>query len=273
VPDLVAFKAIVAELAALRTKLSDGLLGANKVVTSGVSLGVHPGLADATTANNVRQEMKVFLERHISGERLDAMAIMGLPARAPAPWIFLAMQVLHPGDVPAFPNGRVVPVHGPTLEDGQFAQMLNPVGTIPRVVPEPHTNNRNPITCKSAISPGGLPIAERSGFATTDVFASPPLPPDKTREILARIADPTKSHFFNTDCVSCHTDTRRAMDLLQIKEIPGIDPAVLPNGAWNVRNFGWSPPTEGPIQATVTRRTAAETAAVVTFINSELITK
>jgi hypothetical protein len=42
-PDLVALKAIVAELADLRTKLSQGKLGANSITTAGVSLGVHPG--------------------------------------------------------------------------------------------------------------------------------------------------------------------------------------------------------------------------------------
>jgi len=57
--------------------------------------------------------------------------------------------------------------------------------------------------------------------------------------------------------------------MLKPKEIPGIDPAALPKDVWNVRNFGWSP--AGGLQATVTRRTAAETAAVVTFINSQLL--
>jgi hypothetical protein len=106
--------------------------------------------------------------------------------------------------------------------------------------------------------------------ATADIFGLLPPAADKTKEILDTIADPNKSHFFNTDCVSCHTETRRAMDLLNVKEIPCIDPAVLPNGAWDVRNFGWSPPAKGPAQATVTRRTAAETDAIVTYIEAEL---
>lgn len=63
------------------------------------------------------------------------------------------------------------------------------------------------------------------------------------------------------------------MDLLKVKDISGIDPAALPNGQWDVRNFGWSPGPRGSVQATITRRTAAETAAVVTFINSELLAK
>jgi hypothetical protein len=63
------------------------------------------------------------------------------------------------------------------------------------------------------------------------------------------------------------------MELLKIKNIPGIDPAALPNGPWVVRNFGWSPAPKGAIRARVTRRRAAGTAAVVSFINSELLAK
>jgi hypothetical protein len=271
-PDLDAFNAIVADLAALRTKLSNGQLGAHKVTTSRVPLGIHPGLADATTESNVRQEIMSFLEKYISGQRLDAMAIVGLPAGKPAPWIFLSMLNLHPGDLSAFPNGGLVPVHGPTLDGQQFAQMLEPGGTGFQVVPEPHTNNLNPITCKNAaVSATSLPMANRIGAATAEVFVNPALPTDKTKEILDVIADPVRSHFFNTDCVSCHTETRLTINIMKVKDIPGIDSAALPKDSWNVRNFGWSP--AGGLQATVTRRTAAETAAVVTFINSELLAK
>jgi hypothetical protein len=270
-PDLDAFRAIVADLAALRTKLSDGRLGSNKVTTAGVPLGVHPGLADPTTEGNVRQEIKSFLERHISGQRLDAMAIAGLAAGEHPPWIFLSMLNLHPGELPAFPNGKVLPVPGPTLDGQQLAQMLQPDGSVPRVVPEPHTNNLNPITCRNAaVSNTSLPIAERSGVSTADLFVTPPPPADKTKETLDVIVDPAKSHFFNTDCVSCHTETRRAIELLNIKDVPGIDSTALPKGPWDVRNFGWSPAGKGSVP-TVTRRTAAETGAVVAFINSEVL--
>jgi hypothetical protein len=269
IPDLIAFRGIVEELASLRTKLGEGQLGANKVTTSGTSLGVHPGLKDPTTASQVRQEMKAFLERHISGRRLAGMAVMGLPEGASAPWIFLSMLNL----APILPNGIFVPLKSPALDGQQFAQMLNPVGSASRVVPTPHPNNLAPITCRNAAVPfAELPIGERNGVSTAELFATPSPPPDKVRSILDLIADPAKSHFFNTDCVSCHTETRRGMDLLGITEIPGIDTAVLPNGQYNVRNFGWSPPIEGPVQGTVTRRTAAETAAVVTFINSKVLT-
>jgi hypothetical protein len=274
VPDLVAFKAIVAELADLRTKLSEGKLGTNSVTTSGVPLGVHPGLMDPSTAAGVRKEMKAFLERHLSAQRLSAMAIMGLPAGQTSPWIFLSMVNLPPGIVPALPNGGFVPVHGPTLDGQQFAELLNPVGAKSRVVPLPHPNNLNPITCANAALPNPAPpVAQRHGSSTADVFISSPPQPDAIRKILDLIADPNRSHFFNTDCISCHTETRQSMELLHVTNIPGIDTAVLPNGSWNVRNFGWSPPIEGPVQGTVTRRTANETAAVVNFVNAQFLGK
>jgi len=116
-------------------------------------------------------------------------------------------------------------------------------------------------------------VAQRSGVSTSAAFATPAPSADQTKQILDTIADPTKSFFFNTDCISCHTETRRAMDLLKVTNIQGINTAALPHGQWDVRNFGWSPTPKGPAQATVTRRTAAETAAVVTFINSEVLPK
>jgi len=205
------------------------------------------------------------------------MAIMGLPANAPEPWIFLAMLLVPPGAVPQLPNGGYVPVHGPTLDGNQFAQLLNPAGSSPRVVPAPHTNNLAPVTCVNAAVPAdGPPVAKRHGVSTATLPSDPPQSLSGTRNVLNVlnvIADPTKSHFFNTDCVSCHTETRRAMELLRPRDIPKINAAPLPNGPWNVRNFGWSPLVEGPVHGTVTRRTAVETAAVVDFINSKLLSK
>src|SRR5258707_3840606 len=102
------------------------------------------------------------------------MAIAGLPAGAHAPWIFLSMVEVPAGLDPALPNGGFVPVHGPTLDGQQFAQMLEPVGTAPRVVPAPNTNNLNPITCKNAaVSAASLPIPKPSGVSTTELFLSP----------------------------------------------------------------------------------------------------
>lgn len=184
------------------------------------------------------------------------------------------MAEVPPGFDPDCPKGGFCAVHGPTLDGKQFAQMLEPEETVPRVVPEPHTNNLNQITCKNAAAPASPPIADRSGVSTADLFINPPPPVDKAKQILDVIADPSKSHFFNTDCVSCHTETQLSIKLLNTKNIPGIDPAVLPLGPWDVRNFGWAPPPgKGAFHAEVTRRAAAETTAVVTFINSEVLAK
>jgi len=267
VADMNAFNSIVTDAAALRTKLSSGQLGAHAVITAGAPIGVHPGLADPATANSVHNEMLALLERHLTAQRLGSMAVAGLPAAAPAPWIFLSMLGDH--------AGHFGPAHGPTLDGNlQVAQMLTPAGTNPRVVPEPHTNNLNPINCKNAaVSATSLPIAQRNGVATSAVFVTPALSADQAKQILDTIADPTKSFFFNTDCVSCHSETRRTMELLNVTAIPGINPAALPGGTWDVRNFGWGNAGKAGMQPTVTRRTANETAAVVTFINSQMLQK
>jgi hypothetical protein len=270
VADMNVFGAVVSDAAALRTKLSAGQLGRKAVSTAGAPLGVHPGLADPATASAVRNEMLALLERHLklqASGSLGSMAIAGLPAAAPAPWIFLSILGDH--------AGHFVAAHGPTLDGNlQFAQMLNPAGTNPRVVPEPHTNNLNPITCRNAaVSATSLPLAQRNGVATFTVFATPPPSADQSKQILDTIADPSKSFFFNTDCVSCHTETRRTMELQNVTAIPGISTAALPGGTWDVRNFGWGNAGKAGMQPTVTRRTANETAAVVTFINSQLLPK
>jgi hypothetical protein len=273
-PDLAKFSEIVADLAALRTNLGEGQLGAHKITTAGTPLGVHPGLADPTTVSNLRGEMKSLLEKYISGQRLQAMAIAGLPSAAPEPWIFLSIQEVPPGVDPTLPNGGFDPVNGPTLDGKEFAQLLQAAGTTPRVVPEPHTNNLSAITCKNAAIPtANVPITARSGVSTSQVFSTPSMAPNKTKEILDTIADPTKSHFFNTDCISCHTETRLTMESLKVTSIPGINTAALPGGTWDVRNFGWGNAGKAGMQPTVTRRTANETAAVVAFINSQLLPK
>ncbi|MBX9651129.1 MAG: hypothetical protein K2X57_29170 [Xanthobacteraceae bacterium] len=273
-PDLAAFDAIVRELSAIKAGLTVGRFGAHRIDTGSAPLGVHPGLRDATTSARTRSEMKAFLERHLSGAKLGAMAVMGLPAEGSRPWIFLSMARLDRDISPTLKAGDFIPVHGPAMDGSQFAQMLNPGSAGNAVVPAPSANNGSAITCRHAALPvPAPPVAERKGVATAELFDSSRPSPARIREILDTLADPDRSHFFNTDCVSCHTDTRRAMELLQVRAIPGLDGKVLPNGSWNVRNFGWSPPVEGAIQATATRRTAAETDAVVRFINAKSASK
>jgi hypothetical protein len=267
----VAFRQIVDELAAMRDKLAHGDFGA-PVSTAGADLGVHPGLRNRATAASVRAEMLAFLERHVSPQNLTAMAVTGLPANEAAPWMFVSMLGVPAGVSPEAPQGGYIGVRSPMLDGVHFAEALTAIGTDPRVTPPPHGNNLAAITCRNAMmGPTALPEATRRGVASAEIFADPAMPAARVRSILAQIDNPVTSHFFNTDCVSCHTETRLGMERLNVTRVAGIDPAAMPNGPYNVRNFGWSPPIEGPpSRATVTRRTAAETDAVVRFINTAL---
>jgi hypothetical protein len=195
-PDPDAFNSVLVDLIALRNKLRDGQLGGKKISTAGLRLGVHPGLADPATAAALRGDIVSLLQKHISGDRLDGMAIAALPSGVPAPWIFLSLLKVPKGAVPSLPNGGFVPLPGPTLDgsDQQFAELLQPAGKFPRVMPEPHTNNLNPITCKNAsFSATSIPIASRNGVATAELFAATPPAPERTKQILDIISDPTKS--------------------------------------------------------------------------------
>jgi hypothetical protein len=266
-PDTEAFHRLALDFASLRDELANGRFSGKKVVTAGRLLGVHPGLADSQTAKPLRDALVAVLERNLTGQRLTAMALMGLNKNAPEPWVFQAM---------ALQAGVFVSAPGPALDGAQFAEAL---GVLPstRVSPTPAPNNLNPITCKFG---GAVPVPQRRGLATTALFKlgdsklTNPAKIAAVKETVDLIADPTRSHFFNTDCVSCHTDTRRTLDLLSGASIPGVDPAVLPKEKWNVRNFGWFPSfLRKTLEATATRRAASETGAVVNFINSKGLAK
>ncbi|HEY2751551.1 hypothetical protein [Phenylobacterium sp.] len=263
-PDLAALKGIVSDVATLRTALAAGQFGNTKISTASLPLGVHPGLANAATAPMLVAEMKAMLQKRLAPQRLNSMAVMGLPPGKGAPWIFLSMSRSPPV------TGQFVPVPGPALDGTQFAMMLTPLAQTPRVAPAPHSNNLASITCANgAFGPAALPVASRHGSSTAEILT--PGAPDlaKTKAITDLVADPKRSHFFNTDCISCHTETRRAMEVLSLTSSPGLSADVMPNGPYDVRNFGWS--IDGSLRASATRRTAAETAAVVAWLNANML--
>lgn len=257
VPNDDAFKAVVRDLVVLRNQLEHGAFNGTRVLTTG-PMNVHPGLK-GRTAVPFRNALKTMLEKHLAPPRLTSMAIMGLDT--PEPWIFVAMQKVEP--VPGSGQFVFVPVPGPTLHNKQVAQMLNFRGG-DIVQPAPKTNNQNDITCRHDSFQPTLPDENRKGVATADFFNGT-RNPSEVKRIIDIIADPVKSHFFNTDCVSCHTDTRQGLRLVRGFTVPGVAPEVLPKDDWNVRNFGWFD------RPTITRRTATETAEVVTFINKNLL--
>jgi hypothetical protein len=277
--NVAAFKAIVADLVALRDTLKNG----EPSVTTTRSLGVHPGLSNANTATNTRDGMKALLARHLSSRRLTLMTVAALSApsasnRRPRSWIFLPMLNVPPDFDPSKPSGGFVPMRGPALDGHHFAQVFNAAANQHKVVPAPYTNNLGRLTCKHAALPiPGPPIDERIGFSTAPLMnATPATTVDKRNkylEIISKLVDPDASHIFNTDCVSCHTATKLGIDLLRGNSHIGedIDKSLLPDDIWNVRGFGWFPRTSGPAQPTLSHRVGKETFTVLKFINERCL--
>lgn len=261
-PDDEAFKAVIRGVATLRDQLAVGEFGNVKVSTAG-DLNVHPGLV-GPSAKPFRDALKSLLEKHLARGQLNTMAVMAIAP--PEPWIFVSMLRV--------PGAGLITVPGPTLDGTHVAQMFAILDG-KHVVPQPVTNNLNPITCRhAALQNPPLPVADRKGVSTSE-FMDGNVPESRVLEIVNVIADPKTSHFFNTDCISCHTETAQPIDRIKTFAVPGINKAVLPKETWNVRNFGWFPSflKGGPAVPTITRRAAAETADVVAFTNSQLLNK
>ena len=255
------FREILLDLDQL--KIESAEIGAS---TAGLPLGVHPGLLTDNT--DFHNSIKSFLEKHLSEARLDSIALMGIQ-QGIEPWFFLALSRL--GDT----FGKIplpIPSAAPQMID--FRQGG-------RVAPEPIVSNRPQGGVATAVL-FKQPFVSRDAFAVVgkdsagnDILDSQV----RNRDIPDIIASPIHSHFFNTDCVSCHTESRRRMRLnLPVGDFafkpdgqpPQIAQGLLPQDDWNVRNFGWFTPHRfiggGPTVATVTQRSANETQEVVEFI-------
>ncbi len=278
IPDKNKFRQIVADLDAIKR-----LTESKGLVTSGKPLGIHPG--PSANDADILAAMKNLLSTHLSSQRLSAMAIMGTDG--PDPWIFLSLartttpQFQSIGFLPAqmvnfrTPGGIVSPVLN--------INNSNPSNTGLAGLLSPQSKHRGVTTASLFVDDtDGLDL---DGFAVVENhFSGTPVLGDevRVRDIPDAIANPIRSQFFNTDCVSCHTETHRRLTFNLSPgplahrvdgEPPKIDPNVLPKSAWNVRNFGWFPPSifigGGPTAATATQRTANETAEVVAFIERE----
>jgi hypothetical protein len=266
VPDNVKFKDILADVRKLKS-----FCEAAGVTTNNLPLGVHPGFSQAVP--NLRQEVLDFLGKHLSSDKLSAMALMGVQSEA-EPWLFLALGPDAAGDF------------GPMPLNAPFAkpQMLDFRGG-GAVAPTPIVNNR-PQPGRSI--PSG--VSTNSLFKTVSLSQLAVIGKDdlgnlitdsqvKNSDIPDVIANPTMANFFNTDCVSCHTESQRRSVLalssgtfaFQSKgRIPPIATDAVATQKWNVRNFGWFPDffNNKVATATVTQRTANETAEVLEFIEA-----
>ncbi|MBW3597264.1 MAG: hypothetical protein KY475_08320 [Planctomycetes bacterium] len=275
-PDKQKFGEIVSDLRVLKKLVREA-----GVDTNGKPLGVHPGLKAGVP--ELQERVRGFLSEHLHASKIGAMAIMGLDP--PEPWIFLALAKAPGGE-------RFGPI--PFLP----AEMLNFRTRPPEVSPPPVVNNLNPqpsgqimpAEAKDRVGVATAPLFGEAGneldsFAVigeTDAGEEVRHDQIRNRDIPDIVAHPERSHFFNTDCVSCHTETRRRMQLsLPVGKFafrrngvtPEVDPDALPKHDWNVRNLGWFQLPDviggGPPVGTVTQRTANETAEVVNHIERE----
>jgi len=239
-------------------------------VSTDGALGVHPGLKAKVPGLN--DGVKRFLSKHLTSDHLSAMALAGI--QDPEPWIFLALSKL--------PNGSF----GPIPLNVPFAkpQMINFRVFPPEVLPEPVASNRSlPGQPPKGVATNVLFKLNSSEFGDFAVIGKDDNgdavrdPQVKNVDIADVIANPNMSHFFNADCVSCHTESQRRSSLsLPLGDFafkfhgqsPQRTPEVTSAAQWNVRNFGWFPDffrgnTSTP---TATQRTANESAEVLEFI-------
>ncbi len=255
VPDKVKFREIVNDLKDLKAAAE-----AASTPTVG-PLSIHPGLK--ANIPGFSDQVKSVIQKHLSRSNMSGVAFMGI--QAAEPWIFFSMTSRSDG-IALFAD----PAFG-----GKTAQMLNFSGGT-SVMPQPTTKNIDPT---KGVSTALLFDGDVAGRLTQPVFAGVDRPVHN--DIPDIIANPRISHFFNTDCVSCHSESSRrkvlniaAPDATFKFQAPpgvsGVDPALLPQSQWNVRNFGWFP-RGGTVMATISQRTANEAAETVDFVNHEYL--
>jgi hypothetical protein len=254
-PDRAAFQVVVDDLRAMKRAAESA-----GVKTAG-PLGAHPALVARAAGFSAR--LKGFLQSRLQENRLFAVAFMGLAPR-PEPWVFFAMTRTPAGGFQISPQR---PLGGAT------AQMLTFRGG-PHVTPPPTTSN---ISAAAGVSTSVLFGTGIDARLDRPVLSGTPRP--LHRDVPDVIANPNRSHAFNTDCVSCHSESARRRQLnlsggdgmfayVPPDGLSGVDAGHLPAHDWNLRNFGWFQ-RQGTIHATVSQRTANEAAESADVINRQ----
>jgi len=253
IPDKVAFRRVLDDLNSLKT-----LCTAAGAPTKG-ELSIHPAIVRRVAG--FQDRLKLLLRTHLTRARLQAISFMGIDE--PEPWIFFSMRVPRKTD----------PLLPPAQEEMLIFRGGDPVVTRQR-------NSQFGV---------GMGVSTATLFAEgiSDRVEHRALPDATTPEIqnikLAHVADivanPRRSHFFNTNCVSCHSESTRrnalrlapapsSLSYQRPTGISGVAATLIPTDQWNVHNFGWFPDSGGVVE-TVSQRTANEAADSVDFINRE----
>lgn len=277
VPDSDAVEAMLEDLRALKQ------FSADAGVDTDQELGVHPGLEAGV--DGLKDEIAGFLSEHLDAALFNSGAVMGLHRGGPEPWLFVAMfrEPDVTGEFQALPSPGLGSLANPVPLTSHMLSFVD----FPNVLPATSTTNLNDLTTSLL-----LPPEQRRGVSTEVLFGVMNLEAEAAigvdekgdtvfheeiinADIADIVANPEISHFFNTDCMSCHSETTRrvALDIDEgdfAYELPegvaGLAEDVIPDTRWNVRNFGWFRSDN-----TVTLRTANETAEVVAFINRGLV--
>ncbi len=249
--DRVKFKAIVDELVAIKHAIQ-----AQGVATD-EKLGVHPGFANPSV--DLTGKLRAFLQRHLPHGRLNTIAFMGI--RRPEPWIFFVANRNAAGDFEPLP-----------LRTANGSTAIQFLQTDPQKVrPAPTNSQFGTFGVSTMELMTALNLEAEAGLSPVSQLGRKL----KVREIPDVIANPVLSHVFNTDCISCHTESslrsERALPPAGAPlaaEGPGSRPEALPGDVWNIRNFGWGIGSgNGEKRATATLRVANEATESAEYIN------
>ena len=209
--------------------------------TAGIPLGPHPGLqAEQRSNGNTVGALVQDLITSFTQSPSRSIAIMSLANGGPEPWRFVA---------------------GSLNATGTWAPIAMPVSPAEQVQEIGFLGN------------GVFPVG---GAVNTAGFFNGGSP---SNAIPFQVENPVDRHFFNTDCVSCHTSS--ALQNGQARAGAGriagrhAVPANITgyvakehsqDSSWNVRNFGYFGG-----KATVSGRTVSESVEVVEFMNKDVI--
>lgn len=264
IPDEKAFGGIVDDLRAIKAKLA-----AAGVDTTGQKLSVHPGFEG--NVPGFQEDVAALLKKHLKKSRLGVVSFMGI--RTPEPWIFFSMGRGLDGRMATKPvKGNFGSSQKPMAQMFFVRIRDNMISPEPVAVPnDPATLSTAPLFKSNVEQKLGLQALPGASGENKKI---------KFRDIPDRIANPDLHHNFNTDCMSCHSESTRRRDLSlpaskfafkQPEGISGLDENMLPAAeslSWNVRNFGWFPDFfQGKTVATITQRSANEAMASADFIN------
>lgn len=246
------------------------------VVTRG-QLDVHPCLEKKV--KGFSKQITQFLESNLHVSQMNAGAIMGLHDGGPEPWILIAYFRGQDGNFSALPS----PGLGGESDPPRMAQMLSFLPGDKTL--EPAITNTNRSTGPD----------RRLGVSIEDLFEANPRLDDfatigvdengkkildteiRNRDIPDFIANPKFAEFFNTDCITCHSEaTRRAILKLpeskfaykQPEGISGFDPKDSPDDRRNLRQFGWF-----HTEISITPRTSNESSEMAKYINEHFFNK